>query len=115
MDDTQRRLAAAQAELAAAGLTAPPSRVLLLVLQTLGTEPRPWPYLSLGVRMLAYAIPFALSWTVLNYFLLWKDRPVQPGEAVVSTVMAVALFSMLMAGYELRRWQSVKLSRWEDL
>ncbi|WP_220033776.1 DUF6404 family protein [Rhodobacter viridis] len=115
MEDYQRRLAAARAELEALGLRGLPHPIQDRVMRLFGGEARPWPYLPLGVRMSAYAIPYAFIWTAANFFLRWKDRPIEPGEAVVSTVMTVALFSMLMLGYELRRWQSVKLSRWEDL
>lgn len=115
MEDYTRRLDAARRELEAAGLRGLPHPIQDRIFRLFGGEARPWPYLPLGVRMMAYAIPYALIWTSANFFLRWQHRPVELGEAVVSTVMTVALFSMLMLGYELRRWESAKLSRWEDL
>ncbi|PTV96079.1 hypothetical protein C8J27_103412 [Rhodobacter aestuarii] len=116
MSEYERRLAAAKAELDSVGLKAPrmiPGMPFLL--RMLGESPRPWPYLPLHLRLLAYGIPFALINFVVNVLWHWTSFRQDPTIILAMSLIAIPLFTLLMGFLERMRWCRKGLSRWEEL
>lgn len=116
MSEYERRLAAAQAEMKAAGLRAPQmSAVAIRLLTFIGQEPRPWPYLPLHLRLLIYGLPFGLVWIAVNLVFGWQGILNDPTIFLASTLLGIPVYTLLMGLVEQQRWCRKGLSRWEEL
>ncbi|MFD2173582.1 DUF6404 family protein [Rhodobacter lacus] len=116
MSEHERRLAAAQAEMKAAGLSARPlSHAAIRLMQMVGEEPRPWPYLPLHLRLIAYGLPFGLVWIVVNIVFGWRGILDDPTIFLTSTLLGIPIYTLLMGLIEQQRWCRKGLSRWEEL
>ncbi|SOC03037.1 DUF6404 family protein [Rhodobacter maris] len=116
MSEHERRLAAAQAEMKAAGLRARPlSPVAIRLMQLVGQEPRPWPYLPLHLRLLAYGLPFGLVWITVNAVFGWRGIVADPTIFLASTLLGIPIYTLSIGLIEQQRWCRKGLSRWEEL
>ncbi|WP_223637287.1 DUF6404 family protein [Rhodobacter sp. TJ_12] len=116
MSDYERRLAAAQAELDGLGLKAQvPGPTTARLLRMAGHDPRPWPYLPLHLRLLAYGVPFGVVWIVVNALFGWRGILQDPSQFLASTLLGIPLYTLFMGLLERRRWCGKGLSRWEEL
>ena len=115
-NDYTRRLEAALAEIDAAGIkraNAPPP--VFRLARRLGLSPRPPHYMSFARAALLTGPAFGLIWGLLMWVLTWRDQDLPMLIALLSSILAGALFGLMLAGYY--RWSASEagLSRWEDL
>lgn len=115
-DVYEARLARAEAELAASGISrlnhAPPAFRLA---RALGLRPRPPHYMSFSRAMLMLGPAFGLIWGLFMWLLQWREMGPPLVVPLLASLLAGVLFGLAMAGYY--RWAGARagLSRWEDL
>jgi len=114
--DYIRRLDAALAELDQAGITRANSTPPLFHLaKRLGLKPRTPHYMSFARAVLLTGPFFGLLWGLVMWIFVWSAQGLPAVVAVLASVLAGALFGLLMAGYYRRSSGNSELSRWEDL
>ncbi|ABD56790.1 DUF6404 family protein [Jannaschia sp. CCS1] len=115
-DDYQTRIARAMAELEASSINslnyAPP---LFRVARRLGLKPRPPHYMSFGRAVLILGPIFGIFWGALMYVVQWRAADLALGLVVSASLMAGALFGLLMAGYYRWAGSQAGLTKWEEL
>ena len=114
--DFTRRLAAAQAEMLAAGLKPSHTNPLLFkLLARLGMNVRPPHYKPFAANVLIYGWFFGLSWGIAMYWLIWRGQGMPVPVASGIALLAGLLFGILMSTFTLWQRRSKSLSRWQDL
>lgn len=114
--DFARRLAAARAEMTAAGLGASSSYPpLFRLLSRLGLPMRPPLYHGFAMNFLFQALFFGVTWGAILYFWIWRGQGMPMAAVISFAALAGVLFGLFMALYA--RWQAKRknLSRWENL
>lgn len=115
-EDYKNRLARAEEELEASGISslnhAPP---IFRLARALGLNPRPPHYMGFKRAVFVTGPAFGVAWGLLMWFIQWRAADLPWQAAVLSSVLAGALFGLLMAGYY--RWAGKRagLSSWDDL
>lgn len=117
MDDSyQDRLARAMAELDASTISslnyAPP---MFRISRRLGLKPRPPHYMSFRRAVLLLGPLFGVLWGSLMWLLQWRDAEVATPVVLLGSILAGAIFGLLMAGYYRWAGSQAGLSKWEDL
>lgn len=116
MSDYEQRFAAAEAELAAAGVWAsngnPP---LTRIMRRLGFKPRPPHYDSTTKIIVGFALWFGPIWGIMMWLAGWRDSGMSIGMAAISALVAGALFGAFMAIYYAHGRRKYCLSSWYDL
>lgn len=114
--DFTRRLAAAQAEMLAAGLKPSHTNPLLFkLLQRLGLNIRPPHYQAFAINVLMNGWFFGLFWGVGMYWMVWRAQGMPVTVAAGFGASAGLLFGFMMAALTLWQRRSKSLSRWQDL
>jgi len=113
--ETNRRYAAARAELQARGvLNNRQSALLSRLLAWLGFAPRPLPYLSWKQGLLFYGIGFVLAQLVIDPLLGWTSG-LSRGAHIADLVLSALVFGAAMSFLQIRRKQRLGLSDWDML
>lgn len=117
MDDTyEHRIARAMAELEASSITslnyAPP---MFRIARRLGLKPRPPHYMSFLRAVLVLGPMFGVIWGAIMWFVQWQHADLPVAVALISALLAGAIFGLLMAGYYRWAGSQAGLSKWEDL
>lgn len=114
--DHSRRLAAAQAEMLAAGMKPSHTNPLLFRwLGGMGLNVRPPHYQSFAVNVLVNGAYFGVFWGVIMYWWVWRAQGTPIPVATGFGAFAGLLFGILMAALILWQRRSKSLSRWQDL
>jgi hypothetical protein len=113
--ETNRRYAAARAELRARGVLgnrkpAPPSRLL----SWLGFEPRPLPYLSWKQGLVFYGLGFVIAQLFVDPLLGWTTG-LSLSAHTVDLVLTALIFGAGMSFMQIWRRHRLGLSDWDML
>ncbi|KEP70288.1 hypothetical protein DL1_19290 [Thioclava dalianensis] len=113
--ETNRRYAAALAELQARGVIhthkiAPFNRLL----EWFGFEPRPVPFLSWKQSLLIFTLGFAIAQLIVDPLLSWTTG-LSFGFHTVELVISALIFGGIMAVFQVWRQHKLGLSDWEQL
>ncbi|WP_417808222.1 DUF6404 family protein [Thioclava sp.] len=112
--ETNRRYAAARAELRARGvLRASGPDIWTHLLHWTGLEPRPVLYLSWQQSLLLYAMGFAITQILVDHLLSWTTG-LTFGAHTVALVMGALLLGSLSTIMQLWRKRKLGLSDWEQ-
>ena len=113
--ETNRRYAAALAELQARGVIhthtiAPFNRLL----EWFGFEPRPAPFLNWKQSLLIFTLGFAIAQLIVDPLLSWTTG-LSFGFHTVELVISALIFGGIMAVFQVWRQHKLGLSAWEQL
>ena len=114
--DFDRRYAAAQAEMAKAGVKPGSANPPLLWLAALlGLRIRPVPYQGVLASILSFGLFFALVWSGIMYLWVWRGQAMPVLLVVNLAVLAGLIFGSLMTALTRFQNRGKPLSRWQDL
>jgi Family of unknown function (DUF6404) len=90
------------------------ARPLYCLLWRMGVETAPPHFASFGSIALLMSLFFGVAWGLGMWFLVWHADDVPIAIAAVMSVLAGALFGVIMAAYFRRRARKLALPLWKD-
>lgn len=116
MSEYDRKLQAAQAEMAQAGVRPKDLNPLLLRgLRKIGLTPRHPYYAAFTTNALIMGGYFGICWGALMWLFFWRSQDMPASMVIILALLAGTFFGLIMAWFYARKHKQLRLSDWRAL